>query len=198
VAFVFWRIDSHRRLLLTDSGPGELSLEATQATEDCADDVFFMHLALQQARLAHLAGEVPVGAVVVVAGAVVGRGFNHPISGNDPTAHAEMVALRAAADNQQNYRLPGATVYVTLEPCTMCLGALIHARIQRVVFAALEPKAGRLCSHSLVQDTCFNHSLEITKGVCAEQASELLQTFFVERRALKKAAKLVAEKLVSE
>ena len=153
------------------------------------DDVFFMHLALLQARLAYGCDEVPVGAVIVQNGMVVGQGFNQPISACDPTAHAEIQALRSAAAQLRNYRLPEATLYVTVEPCTMCLGALVHARIERIVFAALEPKAGRVCSHSLLDDPCFNHGIEVLGGVCAEPASALMQQFFAERRARKKALK---------
>ena len=153
------------------------------------DDVFFMHLALLQARLAYDCDEVPVGAVIVQNGVVVGQGFNQPISACDPTAHAEMQALRSASAQLRNYRLPEATLYVTVEPCTMCLGALVHARIARIVFAALEPKAGRACSHSLLDDPCFNHRIEVLGGVCAEPASALMQQFFAERRARKKALK---------
>lgn len=154
-----------------------------------ADDVFYMHLALQQARKAYKVAEVPVGAVVVAGSQVIGCGFNQPINAKDPTAHAEVQALRAAASQQHNYRLPAATLYVTVEPCTMCLGAMIHARIERLVFGALEPKAGRVCSHSLLADACFNHTLEVTAGVCALQATALIQAFFAERRAVKKAMK---------
>lgn len=158
------------------------------------DDVFFMHLALSQARLAYDCDEVPVGAVIVQNGIVVGQGFNQPISACDPTAHAEIQALRSASVQLRNYRLPEATLYVTVEPCTMCLGALIHARIQRIVFAATEPKAGRVCSHSLLDDPCFNHRVEVSAGVCAEAASALMQQFFAERRARKKALKSSALK----
>ena len=157
---------------------------------NCAvDDVFFMHIALLQARLAYDCNEVPVGAVIVQNGVVVGAGFNRPISASDPTAHAEIQALRSAAARLANYRLPEATLYVTVEPCTMCLGALVHARIRRIVFGAAEPKAGRICSHSLLEDPCFNHRIEVLSGVCAEPASALMQRFFAERRALKKALK---------
>ena len=156
---------------------------------NAVDDVFFMHLALLQARLAYDCDEVPVGAVIVQNGVVVGQGFNQPISACDPTAHAEMQALRSASAQLRNYRLPEATLYVTVEPCTMCLGALVHARIARIVFAALEPKAGRACSHSLLDDPCFNHRIEVLGGVCAEPASALMQQFFAERRARKKALK---------
>ncbi|HEY7773051.1 MAG TPA: tRNA adenosine(34) deaminase TadA [Marinagarivorans sp.] len=156
------------------------------------DDVYFMHLALLQAERAFSCDEVPVGAVIEQQGRVIGRGFNRPIQACDPTAHAEVQALRAAANATANYRLPEATLYVTVEPCTMCLGALIHARIKRIVFAAYEPKAGRLCSHSLLDDPCFNHRIAVTGGVCELPACELMQRFFAERRARKKALKQAA------
>ncbi len=164
------------------------SNKATLA-EQARNDTFYMHLALQQARKAYGKGEVPVGAVLVAGGQVIGSGFNQPITATDPTAHAEVQALRAASQAVSNYRLPATTLYVTVEPCTMCLGALIHARVKRVVMGALEPKAGRICSHSLLEDTCFNHLLEVTAGVCAQEASDLMQAFFAERRALKKSLK---------
>ncbi|WP_274377602.1 tRNA adenosine(34) deaminase TadA [Marinagarivorans algicola] len=157
--------------------------------QQARNDTFYMHLALQQARKAYSKGEVPVGAVLVAGDQVIGSGFNQPITATDPTAHAEMQALRAGSQTIHNYRLPATTLYVTVEPCTMCLGALIHARVQRVVLAALEPKAGRICSHSLLDDACFNHRLEVTVGVCAQAASDLMQAFFAERRALKKSLK---------
>ena len=153
------------------------------------NDAFFMQLALAEAQRAYAADEVPVGAVIVADGVVVGRGFNQPISSCDPTAHAEMVAMRDAAKRLGNYRLAGATLYVTVEPCTMCFGALVHARVDRIVFAAVEPKAGRLCSHSLLKDPCFNHRPTVVPGVLGEQASQLMQRFFAERRAKKKALK---------
>ena len=155
-------------------------------------DVFYMHMALQEASRGYALQEVPVGALVVQQGKVIGRGFNQPIGLNDPTAHAELQAIRHAAQQIQNYRLADATLYVTIEPCTMCLGAIVHARINRVVFGALEPKAGRLCSHSLVGDACFNQALSIEGGVCAEQAGALMQRFFAERRALQRLAKTTA------
>lgn len=152
-----------------------------------------MHLALLQAQHAYDCDEVPVGAVIVQHGIVVGQGFNQPIKAQDPTAHAEVQALRCASKALANYRVPDATLYVTVEPCTMCLGALIHARIKRIVFAAYEPKAGRLCSHSLLQDACFNHRIEVSAGVCERPASEIMQRFFAERRMKKKALKNAAD-----
>src|SRR5512140_2650667 len=130
----------------------------------------FMRVALEQARLAAEAGEVPVGAVVVMGGEVVGAGHNRPISSQDPTAHAEIVAMRAAARAAGNYRLTGATLYVTVEPCLMCVGAMVHARIAELVFGALEPKAGAVVSTQRAQEhPALNHRLTVTGGVLAEE-----------------------------
>jgi tRNA(adenine34) deaminase len=149
-------------------------------------DEHFMRRALILAAAAAEAGEVPVGAVLVQGGQVVGEGFNQPISHCDPTAHAEIVALRAAAAARGNYRLPDTTLYVTIEPCTMCVGALVHARVARVVFGAPEPKAGALVSQlQLAQAPHWNHRLEFTGGVCADAAAELMQNFFRQRRLRK-------------
>lgn len=143
-----------------------------------------MLLALEQARKAADAGEVPVGAVVVVNGTVVGAGFNQPISTNDPTAHAEIVALRAAGASVFNYRLTGSTMYVTVEPCLMCVGAMVHARVGMVVYGATEPKAGALESMTQAHELQgLNHRLAIEGGVMAEESRELLQAFFKARRA---------------
>jgi len=143
-----------------------------------------MRRALALAERAAAVGEVPVGAVLVRAGAVIGEGYNRPIGGCDPTAHAEIVALRAAAAAEQNYRLPATTLYVTLEPCTMCVGALLHARVERVVFAASEPRAGALGSQlNLADCDHYNHRLEAVGGLLAEPASELLRGFFRARRS---------------
>jgi tRNA(adenine34) deaminase len=148
-----------------------------------ATDHAWMQRALALARQAEAAGEVPVGAVVVAAGQLIGEGWNRPIAARDPTAHAEIVALRQAAAHQDNYRLPGATLYVTLEPCMMCLGAMVHARIERLVFAARDPKSGVAGGAADLADaTWFNHRFEITAGVCAEEAAELLRAFFRARR----------------
>lgn len=140
----------------------------------------------QAYRLAQRAGEldeVPVGAVVVRAGRLLGSGYNRPITTLDPTAHAEVVALRQAALHCANYRLPGATLYVTLEPCAMCAGALVHARLARVVFGAYEPRFGACGSAScLYRDTPFNHYPQVTGGVLADPCSELLRAFFRRRR----------------
>jgi tRNA(adenine34) deaminase len=143
----------------------------------------FMRAALECARQAADAGEVPVGAVVVHEGRVVGEGFNQPIASHDPTAHAEIVALRAAAASVANYRLTDATMYVTVEPCLMCVGAMIHARIGLVVFGALEPKAGALHSMTNAHELAgLNHRLSVVGGVLADESRDLLQRFFQARR----------------
>jgi tRNA(adenine34) deaminase len=142
-----------------------------------------MRQALAQAAEAAAAGEVPVGAVVVVDGQVVGKGFNQPIASNDPTAHAEVLALRAAARALGNYRLTGATLYVTVEPCLMCVGAMIHARVGLVVFGAAEPKAGALQSMTNAHELAgLNHRLSVAGDVLAAESRELLQRFFQARR----------------
>lgn len=147
------------------------------------DDSTFMGLALDLAREAGAAGEVPVGALVVMAGEVVGRGSNQPIGRHDPTAHAEIVALRDAATRLGNYRLPGCTLYVTLEPCIMCAGAIMHARIDRVVFGARDPKTGAAGSViDLFAESRLNHHTAIEGGVLAEQCGSLLSGFFAARR----------------
>lgn len=147
------------------------------------NDEYWMQEALELARQAEQLGEVPVGALVVREGERLGAGFNQPLSSHDPTAHAEIMALRAAAANMQNYRLPGTTLYVTIEPCTMCLGAMIHARVGRLVFGAREPRAGAVCSHfRLLESEVYNHRMEWTGGVLAEDSAALLQTFFRRRR----------------
>ena len=146
-------------------------------------DIDFMRLALAEAQLAADLGEVPVGAVLVHQGQVIGRGFNQPISSNDPSAHAEMVALRQAALAQSNYRLPDTTLYVTLEPCTMCAGLLIHSRISRLVFGASEPRAGAVVSRAQMLDQAWmNHRIEVEGGVLAEECGEVLRAFFKGRR----------------
>ncbi len=143
----------------------------------------FMREALALAAGAAAIGEVPVGAVIVLDGAVIGRGRNQPISSHDPTAHAEVVALRDAAARAGNYRLPGATLYVTLEPCVMCVGALMHARIGTVVYGATEPKAGAMESTQRAHEhPALNHRVAVVSGVLAEECRETLQTFFRGRR----------------
>jgi tRNA(adenine34) deaminase len=143
-----------------------------------------MELALAEAQRAWAAGEVPVGAVVVKDGEVIATGYNQPIGSHDPTAHAEIVALRAAAEKLGNYRLPGCELYVTLEPCVMCSGAMMHARLARVVYAALDPKTGACGSVTdLFAEDRLNHHTEVVGGLLAEQASAMLKGFFAERRA---------------
>jgi tRNA(adenine34) deaminase len=144
----------------------------------------YMQLALAQAERAWALGEVPVGAVVVKDGEVIATGYNQPIGSHDPTAHAEIVALRAAAEKLGNYRLPGCELYVTLEPCVMCSGAMMHARLARVVYAAVDPKTGACGSVlDLFAQERLNHHTEVVGGVLAEQASAMLKGFFAERRA---------------
>jgi len=147
-----------------------------------------MRAALDLARQAAAAGEVPVGAVVVKDGEIIGRGFNAPISRHDPTAHAEMLALRDAAQRLENYRLVDCDLYVTLEPCLMCAGAIMHARIARVVYGASDPKTGA-CGSVLdaFGEQRLNHHAEVTGGVLAEECGALLSDFFVMRRAQQKA-----------
>jgi len=146
-------------------------------------DEDLMRQCLAEAAAAAALGEVPVGALVVVDGRIVGRGGNQPIRRCDPTAHAEIVALRAAATAIGNYRLVGATLVVTLEPCAMCVGALMHARVERVVFGCADPKAGALGGRfDLAAQAGFNHSLRVTGGVLAGAAREQLQAFFRARR----------------
>ena len=155
-----------------------------------AADECWMREAVAEARLAGGRGEVPVGAVVVLDGAVVGRGSNQPIHGTDPTAHAEIVALRDAARTAGNYRLPGAALYVTVEPCLMCAGALVHARIARLVFGAAEPKAGAVRSvMRVLEHPALNHRIEVAGGVLEPECTALMRTFFAERRADEKGRK---------
>jgi tRNA(adenine34) deaminase len=164
--------------------PAPADLPAGLDAQPSAADAGYMALALQEARKAWLAGEVPVGAVVVKDGEVIATGFNQPIGRHDPTAHAEIVALRAAADKLGNYRLPGCELYVTLEPCAMCSGAMMHARLARVVYAALDPKTG-VCGSvlDLFALEQLNHHTEVVGGVLAGDASAMLKAFFAERRA---------------
>ncbi len=142
-----------------------------------------MRQALDQARLAAAQGEVPVGAVVVIGDEVVGEGFNQPITTSDPTAHAEIVALRAAARATRNYRLTGATLCVTVEPCLMCVGAMVHARIGTLLFGAIEPKGGAIVSVVRAHETPgLNHRFDVVGGVLAEECRALIQEFFQSRR----------------
>ena len=142
-----------------------------------------MRLALVEAQKARLKGEVPVGAVIVdEQGRIIGRGFNQSISGHDPTAHAEIVALREAGQHRCNYRLNGVTLYVTLEPCAMCLGAMVQARIKRLVYGAPDPKGGAVSSIMEFPFDKMNHRLEIAGGLLAEECAKILQDFFRARR----------------
>jgi len=146
-------------------------------------DAAFMARAIELACEAERAGEVPVGAVVVRDGVIVGEGWNRPISTNDPTAHAEIIAMRAAAQTLSTYRLLDTTLYVTLEPCAMCAGAMVHARVKRLVYAATDPRAGASGSiFNITQHSALNHRLDCESGVRAEECSELLRAFFVARR----------------
>ncbi len=146
-------------------------------------DIAFMQQALQLAIQAGEAGEVPVGAIVVKGGLVIGYGSNAPISTSDPTAHAEIMAMRAAAQHLENYRLVDCTLYVTLEPCAMCSGAIQHARIARLVYGASDPKTGACGSViNLMEEPKLNHHTEVTKGVLANECGTLLSEFFSARR----------------
>jgi tRNA(adenine34) deaminase len=146
-------------------------------------DAQFMQRAIELAREAETAGEVPVGAVIVRDGRIIGEGSNRPIGARDPTAHAEMVALRAAAAESESYRLTGTTLYVTLEPCAMCAGAMVHARVQRLVFAAADPRAGAAGSvFNIVQHAALNHRIDCTGGVLSDECSAMLREFFAARR----------------
>lgn len=142
-----------------------------------------MQLALREAALAAGAGEVPVGAVVVRNGELIGQGYNQPVASSDPTAHAEIVALRAAALHEKNYRLNGVQLYVTLEPCAMCIGAMLHARIGRLVFGAYDSKAGAAGSVlDLANNRLFNHQMEVNGGLMQEECAGILKEFFDSRR----------------
>jgi tRNA(adenine34) deaminase len=168
--------------------PAPLSAANTAAvTPADAADQRFMALALAEARKAWDEGEVPVGAVVVKDGEVIATGYNQPIGRHDPTAHAEIMALRAAAEKLGNYRLPGCALYVTLEPCAMCSGAMMHARLARVVYAAGDPKTG-VCGSvlDLFALEQLNHHTAIEGGVLADQAASMLKGFFAERRAARR------------
>ena len=148
-----------------------------------AQDTAWMRLAIEQAHQAESLGEVPVGAVLVIEGALIAAAFNAPISGCDPSAHAEIAVLRKAAELRKNYRLPFSTLYVTIEPCTMCMGAIIHSRVQRVVFGAREPRAGAVVSQlQLAGQPFYNHQIEVTEGVLADECGALVSAFFSAKR----------------
>ncbi|MDC3315714.1 tRNA adenosine(34) deaminase TadA [Candidatus Thioglobus sp.] len=147
------------------------------------EDEKWMQIAIQEAIKAEKDGEVPVGAVLVKDGLVIAKAHNQPISTNDATAHAEIQLIRAAGKIQENYRLTGTTLYVTLEPCAMCLGAIMHARIERIVFGAHDPKTG-VCgsTENLTDANCFNHKIALTSGVLDSECKQLLKKFFISRR----------------
>lgn len=164
----------------------KLSL-ASEGAENLNNDMDFMHAALALAREAWAAGEVPVGAVVVKDGEIAGRGFNAPISGHDPSAHAEIRAMRDAARRLDNYRLTGCTLYVTIEPCVMCAGAIMHARIARLVYGAPDAKTGACGSVvDLFAEAKLNHHATVKSGVLADECGKLLSEFFAERRLQQK------------
>jgi tRNA(adenine34) deaminase len=147
-------------------------------------DNHFMIRALELAQQAADRGEVPVGAVVVRNGKIIGQGHNQPIASHDPTAHAEIMAMRDASKNLSNYRLTGCDIYVTIEPCTMCVGAMVHARIRQIFFGALEPRAGALTSQlQLMKDAHFNHSILWEGGILADQCATVLRDFFRQKRS---------------
>ncbi|HJW32834.1 MAG TPA: tRNA adenosine(34) deaminase TadA [Holophagaceae bacterium] len=147
------------------------------------DDTYFMRLALEEAEASEKAGEVPIGAILVLEGRIVGRGRNLPITQHDPTAHAEIQALRSAGQWLQNYRLTDATLYVTLEPCLMCFGALTHARVARVIYAASDPKVGISQLQDALAPANLNHRLTLQGGLLADESRALIQAFFQSRRA---------------
>ena len=146
-------------------------------------DEKWMNLALEQAVKAEKEGEVPVGAILVKDGLLIAKAHNQPISTNDPTAHAEIQLLRAAGEELNNYRLNGTSLYVTLEPCAMCLGAMMHARVERIVYGAHDPKTG-VCgsSENLIDANCFNHKIDLVSGVLENECKQLLKKFFISRR----------------
>jgi tRNA(adenine34) deaminase len=151
---------------------------------DPEKDAGYMRTALEQAALAQTAGEVPIGAVVVFNGEIVGRGFNRNLLDHDPSAHAEMVAMRYAARTLRNHRLSGCEMFVTMEPCAMCAGALVHARLARLVYGASDPKAGAVTSVlQVLNHPKLNHLMEVTPGVLADECSEIVRAFFRTRRA---------------
>lgn len=146
-------------------------------------DIDFMHIALQEAFIAFKQDEVPIGAVLVQNGQILAQAHNAPIAQNDPSAHAEMLALRKACEKTGNYRLTGAALYVTLEPCVMCAGAILQARLARVIFGARDPKAGAVFSlYHILNDNRFNHQVDVTEGVLQEECGKILSRFFKEKR----------------
>jgi tRNA(adenine34) deaminase len=168
--------------------------DSARDTVTFVDDERFMEAAIEQARLALMAGEVPIGAVLVVGDAIVARAYNQPIAACDPTAHAEVLVLRAAAQALGNYRLTDAVVYVTVEPCLMCVGALVHARVREVVYGAAEPKTGAIESTvRALESPRLNHRFAVRAGVQADACRELVRQFFRERRLAQKGRPPLAE-----
>ena len=162
-----------------DAAPSPLAPEHPWS----GDDLYFMRLALEEAWEAERADEVPIGAVLVMDGRLVSRGRNSPIARHDPTAHAEILALRSAGEWLRNYRMPGATLYVTLEPCLMCFGALVHARVSRVVFGARDPKVGVTRHQAFLDEARTNHHFILEGGLLEAESRGMLQAFFRRRRA---------------
>lgn len=157
--------------------------ESTVEAEEPISHEYWMRIALEQATIAAEAGEVPVGAVLIAGGKLIASAHNQPISRNDPTAHAEIQVLRQASQSLANYRLPGSTLYVTIEPCTMCVGALIHARVAQLVFGAREPRSGAIVSgQRLLEEGQFNHRIQVVEGILADSCGQIMQTFFQEKR----------------
>ena len=165
----------------------EMGFWLKQMDTTLSTDTLFMSRALELAQRAAEHSEVPVGAVIVHQGNIVGEGYNQPISACDPAAHAEIVAMRHACATLKNYRLTGCELYVTIEPCTMCVGAMVHARIKRIVFGALEPRAGALQSQfQLMENSPYNHSIIWDGGVLADQCGAVMANFFRQKRTVKK------------
>ena len=174
----------------------QLVIEDMQASAFWSlQDMSWMNIALKLARQGAERGEVPVGAILVHDQQIIGQGFNEPIGRHDATAHAEIVALRDACARIQNYRLPSkTTLYVTLEPCTMCIGAMIHARVDRLVYAAHEPRAGMLGSQmNLAEQPFYNHRMQVDAGLCREHSSQMLKDFFRQRRKVAKANRKIRD-----
>ena len=177
---MLWISTARKWIALSDS----CSVTQPMTTKNyTASDLEWMSKALQLAKKAGEAGEVPVGAVLVKDGVCVGEGWNQPIGCSDPTAHAEINAIRAAAESLKNYRLPGTTLYVTIEPCTMCIGAILHARVGRLVYGAEEPRAGAVVSQlKLPECSHYNHRLDVVGGVMADRCGSLISDFFRAKR----------------
>ncbi|MDA0929179.1 MAG: tRNA adenosine(34) deaminase TadA [Proteobacteria bacterium] len=158
--------------------------DQSPAEEIQAQHERWMALALEQAKFSAREGEVPVGAVLVADNELLAAAHNAPISSHDPTAHAEIRVLRQASQSLGNYRLPGTTLYVTIEPCTMCVGALIHARVERLVFGAREPRAGAVVSQQrLLEEGHYNHRIQVLEGILADSCGQIMQAFFRDKRA---------------